>query len=268
MVLPRSAAPLFGCVLVPRIAKRDGMGGLMTSSASLGRAKRVGTGLAFIVFALVWVLAFAAHPNLLDIRILSPEELIVRAHGHRILQSAHALVTLVPALLVVLTVHFMSLLEGTRGARAGHIGAVLAVTGAILLAADKGALCLTMSALDTLPENEVANNLPGLLAMFSFKGWMVIVWGLVLLPIGVAIQAIALFSTMVVPRWQCGLLLVGVLFVGFPDGAEIINLTAAVVMAIALVPYGWRFAMGKAAARRRLIPRAALGEPGRSAWPA
>lgn len=147
---------------------------------------------------------------------MNAEELILRAHGDRILQFAHALVTLVPALLVVLTVHFMRLPEGTRGAWAGLIGAVLAVTGATLLAADKGALCLTMSALDTLPENEFAQMMPRLLAMFSFKAWMAIVWGLLLPPIGVAIQAIALFSTNVVPRWRSGLLLVGVLLVGFP----------------------------------------------------
>jgi hypothetical protein len=67
---------------------------------------------------------------------------------------------------------------------------------------------------------------------------MVIVWGLLLMPIGVAIQTIAMMRTRLLPRWQLSLLLVGLLFVGFPDGAEIINLTAAVLMAAALVPYG------------------------------
>ena len=64
-----------------------------------------------------------------------------------------------------------------------------------MLAADKGALCLTMSALDTLPESEFANMMPGLLAIFSFEGWMVVVWGLLLMPIGVAIQTIAMLKT-------------------------------------------------------------------------
>lgn len=43
---------------------------------------------------------------------------------------------------------------------------------------------------------------------------------------------------MVLPRGQAGLLLVSVALVGFPDGAEIINLMAAVGMAGAMVPYG------------------------------
>lgn len=212
----------------------------MNGSDSLERAKRVGTGLCFVAFPLVWVFAFAVHPDLLDIRILGPEELIARAHGHPLLSTAHAFVTLLPALLVVLTVHFMRLLEHTSGAWAGFVGAVLAVVGGVLLAADKGALCLTMSALDTLPESQFADAMPGLLAIFSFKGWMVIVWGLLLMPIGVAIQTIALLKTGVLPRWQGGLLLGSLFLVGFPDGAEIVNLGGAVLMAAALVPYGVR----------------------------
>ena len=212
----------------------------MAAHGSIERAKRVGTGICFVLFPLVWVFAFSVHPDLLVVRILTPEELIVRAHGNDLLQFAHVLVTLLPAVLVVLTLHFMSLLARTSAAWAGLAGAILAVLGAVLLAADKGALCLTMSAFDTLPEHEFKKMMPGILAMFSFKGWMVIVWGLLLMPIGVAIQTIAMLKTKVLPRWQGGLFLFSLLFVGFPDGAEIINLSAAIIMAVALIPYGVR----------------------------
>ena len=37
--------------------------------------------------------------------------------------------------------------------------------------------------------------MPGLLAMFSHKGWMVLLWGITLLPLGFAILAVALFKT-------------------------------------------------------------------------
>lgn len=67
---------------------------------------------------------------------------------------------------VVLTLHFKKLLDHTRLAWWGLVGAALAVLGACLLAADKGALCLTMSAFDTLPENEFAQMMPGLQAIF------------------------------------------------------------------------------------------------------
>jgi hypothetical protein len=226
-------------------------GDTIVDSASIDRARRVGTGLCFIIFPLVWVFAFSVHPNLLDPGILSAEELIERAHGDGLLQFAHALVTLNTAVLVVLTLHFKKLLDHTHLAWAGLVGAALAVLGACLLAADKGALCLTMSAFDTLPESEFAQIMPGLLAIFSFKGWMVLVWGLVLMPIGVAIQTIAMLKTRVLPRWQLWLLLIGVLFIGFPDGAEIINLSAAILMAIAMITYGARLMSTRAQAANR-----------------
>lgn len=213
--------------------------GRFVEDRPIDRAKRVGVGLCFIIFPAIWVFAFAVHPDLLNPTLLmEPEELIARAHGDGLLQFAHALVTLNTAVLVVLTLHFKKLLDRTPAAWAGLVGAALAVLGACMLAADKGALCLTMSALDTLPESEFAQMMPGLLAMFSFKGWMVLVWGLLLMPIGVIIQTVAMLRTKTLPRWQLWLLLVGVLFIGFPDGAEIINLAAAALMATAMVPYG------------------------------
>jgi hypothetical protein len=71
-----------------------------------------------------------------------------------------------------------------------------------------------------------------------------------LLPLGFAIQAVGLLKTKALPRWQSALFLVGVLFVGFPDGAEIVNLTASILMAVALIPYGVRMIAGKGSAAR------------------
>jgi hypothetical protein len=80
--------------------------------------------------------------------------------------------------------------------------------------------------------------MPGLLAMFSKKGWMKLLWGILLLPVGFAIQAIGLLQVNALPSWQSTLFLIGVLLVGTPDGMEIINLSASVLMAIAMIPYG------------------------------
>ncbi len=139
----------------------------MEQNQSLLRLKQVGTGMCFVIFPLVWIFAFAAHPNLLAPQFLmGPEELIWRARGNNLLQFAHALVTLNTALLVVISLHFMKLLDSTPMAGAGLAGAAMAILGACLLAADKGALCLTMSALDKLPEKEFIQMMPGLLAIF------------------------------------------------------------------------------------------------------
>jgi hypothetical protein len=212
----------------------------MAASTSVARAKRIGTGLCFIGMPLAFVFAFAVHPDLLHPRLLGPEELIARAHHAGLLQLGHVVVTLASALLVVIAVHFMTLLDRTGGAWAGLLGAAIAVLGTVMLAADKGAFCLTMTALDTVPEEQFAAMTPGLLAMFSLKGYMVLLWGIVLLPVGFALQAVALLVTRAFPPWPTVLFLLGVLFVGAPDGVEIVNLTASVLMAVALVPYGVR----------------------------
>jgi len=204
----------------------------------VSQIQQIGTGSAFILFPLIFVLAFSVHPGLLRPRLLKPEELIRRARRNKVLQLAHSLVLLSTALLVVMTIHFMKILSQGSAAWAGLIGAVLAVLGAIVLAADKGALCLTMSALDTVPDEEFSAMLPGLLAMFSKKGWMILLWGMLLLPVGFAIQAVGLLQVTALPPWQSILFLIGVLLVGIPDGLEIINLSASALMAIALIPYG------------------------------
>ena len=205
---------------------------------SLSQVLQVGTGAAFILFPLVFIFAFAVHPGLLRPRLLPPEGIIRRARRSKLLQLAHSLVLLSTALLIVMAIHFMRILAQGSAAWAGIMGAALAVVGAILLAADKGALCLTMSALDTVPDDKFSAMMPGLLAMFSKKGWMVLLWGMLLLPLGFAIQAVGLLQANALPRWESVFFLIGVLFVGTPDGMEIINLSASLLMAAAMIPYG------------------------------
>jgi hypothetical protein len=204
----------------------------------LYQIEQIVVGLAFIIFPLVFALAFAVHPRLLQPRLLGPEELVQRAHMNGLLQLGHVLVTVNTALLIVVALHFMRLLDNSTGAWAGFAGAVIAILGAIFLAADKGALCLTMSAFDTLPEKVFDQIMPGVMAMFTKKGWLKLLWGIALLPIGFAIQAIALLKTQILSPWQSVLFLVGALLVATPDGLEIINLSASILMAISLVPYG------------------------------
>ncbi len=204
----------------------------------LSQGVQIGTGAAFILFPLIFVFAFSAHPGMLKPRMLPPEGIIRRARRNKMLHFGHALVLLCTGLLVVAAIQFMHALSQGKGAWAGLIGGVLAVLGALLLAADKGAFCLTMSALDTVSDDEFSAMMPGLLAIFSKKGWMVLLWGMILLPLGFAIQAIGLLQGHVVPAWQSILFIIGMLFIAVPDGMEIINLSASVLMAAAMIPYG------------------------------
>lgn len=94
----------------------------MNETNGLRSTKRLGTGLAFIIFPSVFLFAFATHPHLLNLRFLGPEELILRARNAGLLHFGHALVTLNTALLVVVALHFMKLLENGTAAWAGFIG--------------------------------------------------------------------------------------------------------------------------------------------------
>jgi hypothetical protein len=220
-----------------------------TSTASpmvLNDVKRIGTGLAFVLFPLLFVFAFAVHPGLLTPHRLSDVQLILRAHHNSLLAFGHVLVLFDAAILIVVTLGLMRMLDNTFAAWAGFIGAALTVLSAIALGAEKGAECLTISALDTLPESQFTQMMPGLVAIFSHQGWMILVMGVMLLAVGLTIQAIGLLITNVVPRWQSALLL-GVWLMGFPDGWEIVALIGSVLLAIALIPIGIRIMRPKTA---------------------
>lgn len=206
------------------------------------RVRRLGTAAALVVMPAIFVFAFATHPGLGSVQLLEPADLILRARGNPVLQFAHALVTLNTALLVAVALHLASLLRAGRGAWAGLVGGAMAVLGACLLAADKGALCLTMSALDAVDEHTFHAMMPGLLESFDKQGWVVLVWGMVLLPLGVAVQAVGLMRSGTWPTWQAGALLAGSLLIAAPDGMEIVNLTAALALLAALTPEAVRLA--------------------------
>jgi hypothetical protein len=135
----------------------DKMKSVMASSPSnLDNVKRILTGLSFILFPLLFIFAFAVHPGLFSPQLLSNEELIIRAHNNNLLAFGHVLVLFITPLLIVVALRFMKILNRGSVAWAGFIGAVMAVFGAVMLAAEKGAESLTISALNTLPENQFA----------------------------------------------------------------------------------------------------------------
>ena len=219
---------------------------LPSATNRLSDVKRIGTGLAFIFCPLIFVFAFAVHPGLLNPHRLSDTALILRAHGNAWLAVGHVLVLFAAALLGVVLQHFMQRLDQGWPAWAGYSGAALGVLGAVLLAAEKGAECLTISALDTLPESQFAQMMPGLVAIFSHQGWMALVGGVVLLAVGTTLQAVGLFAANAISRWQSVALLIGVWLLGWPDGEEIYSLAGAILLSLALVPVGVQLMLRRA----------------------
>jgi Domain of unknown function (DUF4386) len=208
------------------------------STSKLSSVQRIGIGSAFVLTPLAFLFAFAVHPNLLAPQMLSSQALILRAHHNALLDLGHVVVLFSVPLLIVIALEFMRLLRQSSSAWVGFIGGILAIIGAVILAADKGAFCLTMSALDTIPDSQFEQMMPGLVAIFSKQGAMAITWGIIAISVGFICQSIALFRTKLIPRWQCIFFLLGVILVGTPDGLEIVNLSASLLMAAALIPYG------------------------------
>jgi hypothetical protein len=211
----------------------------MKNTRNLDDIKRIGTGIAFILFPLLFIFAFAVHPDLLNPHMLSLQETILRAHNNSFLAFGHVLVLFDAGILIVVVLHLMKALDSPSGsaAWAGFIGAVTAVLGAIMLAAEKGAECLTISAVDSVTQLQFTQAMPALIAIFSKAGWMVLTWGVVLLAIGLTLQAIGLLKTKLIPPWR-SILLLGIWLLGFPDGEEIYALIGSFMIAVALIPYG------------------------------
>lgn len=208
--------------------------------------KRIGTGLAFILAPLFFGMAFITHPNLLSLEIGGEVSAkVAEFHGNNLMHFGHFMMLLSVPLLIVAAAKFMSMLKG-RGAWLGFIGSVFAVFGAVILAVDKTALCLVMSAFDTVPETAYAQLLPGIEALFNFEGYLAILYLLALLPLGFLIQGVGLYQAQAIPRWQSALLILASLGLGVAAAVDIdlFGLVSTMILAFCFVPFGLQLVKG------------------------
>lgn len=209
-------------------------------------AKRIGTGLAFFLYPLAAFIAFIAHPNLLSLEVGVPvSEKVAEFHNNNFMHLGHLLMVLSVPPLTIVILKFMSMLKG-RGAWLGFVGGVLALYGVLALAVQKTALCLVMSALDTLPEAVYVQQMPSIEALFGLKGYLAIVWLLPLLPIGVLIQSIGLYRANAIPRWQSVVIIVAMLGMGVSAAVDIdlFGLVSTVLLAVSWFPLGLHLIQG------------------------
>jgi hypothetical protein len=199
--------------------------------------KRISSGLALIVFPVVFTILFASHPDLFNMSIVHDVNIrIEEFHGNSFLHFMHFVMLLCVPVLIVTSLKLMGILKG-RGAWLGFIGCVMAIFGAVVLAVDKSALCLVPSAFDTLPETIFSQLRPGIEALFNYQGWLVILWLLPLLPIGFAIQGIGLLLSRRIPRWQSTSIIIGALLLANPD-IDLISLAGSIILTIGMLPLG------------------------------
>jgi len=182
-------------------------------------------------------IGFVTHPNLLAMEPLQTvEQLINRFHHNAMYHIGHLIVTFSVPVIIVYFIGAMNLLQG-KGKAYGFWGCIIGVFGAFILAVDKGALCLKMSAFDTLPEDQFNAFTPFLKVIVSKEGLLFIVWLLFALIIGGIVQIIGLMKEKVIQRWQGILIITGLILLLNPD-IELISSVGSALMCIAYIPWG------------------------------
>ena len=206
--------------------------------------KKRGFAISLIAFPVMLLAGFLMHPNILKMETLQTvEQLVGRFHKKPVYHIGHLIVMFAVPVIIIATVSIMNILQG-RGKRLGFWGGIIALFGAFILAVDKGALCLVLSAFDTLPESQFREFVPFLSVIVNKMGLLWVVWMLPLLPFGAAIQAFGLFKERFISKWQCICIVTGLLLLNNPD-IELISSTGALLMCAGYIPWGVRILQGR-----------------------
>jgi hypothetical protein len=206
--------------------------------------KKKGFAVSIIAFPVMLLTGFLMHPNLLKLEALQTvEQLVGRFHHQPIFHIGHLIVMFAVPVIIIALVSIMNVLQG-NGKRLGFWGGIIAVFGAFILAVDKGALCLVLSAFDTLPEAQFREFVPFLGVIVNKTGLLWVVWMLPLLPIGNAIQVIGLMKEKFISKWQGLCIISGLLLLNNPD-IELISSVGAIFMCAGYIPWGVRILQGR-----------------------
>ncbi len=206
--------------------------------------KKNGFGVSIIAFPVMLLCGFLMHPNLLKMKALQTvEQLVGRFHNQPIYHFGHLIVMFAVPVIIIATISIMNVLQG-KGKRLGFWGGIIGVFGAFILAVDKGALCLVLSAFDTLPESQFQEFVPFLKVIVNKAGLLWVVWMLPLLTIGAAIQAFGLLKEKYISKWQGACIVAGLLLLNNPD-IELISSIGALLMCAGYIPWGVRILQGR-----------------------
>lgn len=206
--------------------------------------KKKGFALSIIAFPIMLLTGFLMHPHLLKLEALQTvDQLVGRFHNQPIYHIGHLIVMFTVPIIITAKISIMNVLQG-KGKLLGFWGGIIAVFGAFILAVDKGALCLVLSAFDTLPEAEFREFVPFLSVIVNKAGLLWVVWLLPLLPLGAAIQAFGLMKERFISKWQGICIVVGLLLLNNPD-IEFISSIGALLMCAGYIPWGVRILQGR-----------------------
>lgn len=201
------------------------------------KIKKNGFAISLIAFPLMLLAGFLMHTNLLKFEALQTiEQLVNRFHHQPMYHIGHLIVMFAVPVIMIYLISSMNVLQGA-GKPLGFWGGIIGLFGAFILAVDKGALCLVLSAFDTLPEKQFQEFVPFLSVIVNKEGLLWLVWLLPLLPIGAAIQAMGLMKEKYIAKWQGVCIIIGLLLLNNPD-IEFISATGALLMCTGYIPWG------------------------------
>jgi hypothetical protein len=196
-------------------------------------------GMAMIAFPLLLLTGFLMHPDLLSFGVTSTaQDLVANFHHQPLFHIGHILVFIAVPLIIV-SVFYLLLIAMPRGERWTCVGGLVAIAGSVILAGDKGALCIVLSAFDTLSESEFAQIMPALSAIVERRGLLAIFLALPLLPLGAAAQLVGLMRGGVIRPIPGIAAIVGLVLLNNPD-IELISSVGAILMCFAYLPLGMR----------------------------
>ena len=206
--------------------------------------KKNGFGISLIVFPLMLLIGFLMHPNLLKLEPLQTvKQLVGRFHNQPAYHYGHLIVMFAVPVIMIALFNFMNVLQ-VKGKQLGFWGGIIGLFGAFILAVDKGALCLVLSAFDTLPEAQFKEFVPFLKVIVNKAGLLWVVWLLPLLPIGASIQAFGLMKEKFISKLQGICIIVGLLLLNNPD-IEFISTIGALLICAGYIPWGVRILQGR-----------------------
>jgi len=199
--------------------------------------KKKAFGSSIILFPVMLLVGFLMHPNLLKLEALQTvEQLVGRFHNQPKYHIGHLIVMFTVPVIMIALISIMNILEG-KGKQFGFWGGIIGLFGVFILAVDKGALCLVLSAFDTLPEAQFQGFEPFLSVIVNKAGNLWVVWMLPMLPIGAAIQAFGLMKEKVISKWLGVCIVVGLMLLNNPD-IELISASGALIMGAGYIPWG------------------------------
>lgn len=197
-----------------------------------------------IIFPIMLLAGFVMHPDILSFQTTHSAEGLAKNFYNQPLFHIGHLIVFFAVFFIILSLFGLMLLSIDIGKKWLIYGGLIGVFGAVILAGDKGALCLVLSAFDTLSPLEIQKITPALEAIVQRKGLLIIFYTLPLLTLGAAGQFIGLIKGKKISPAAGIITIIGLLLLNNPD-IEIISSIGAIFMGIGYIPLGIKFLKGR-----------------------